>query len=221
MRVKHFPSIFLISNAIGAVILGTHAAFTLSWLGFLVGWTHLRFYKRQPDLSGASTSATGIKGDASETFAFACFFPDAMQPPISFLSEHIFSALVAIRVCTPFSAEDIASGNEQAVARGQAGLPSLLNNNSRGGMRVSGKREEAERRRALALKALDQRLQAASANRAQQPAEPSASQQQQQQQPQQPSQPQAASTPSPPAPKVSPGENMLGETNYNPDTSSS
>jgi hypothetical protein len=33
--------------------------------------TYLRFYKRQPDLTGTSNGA-GIKGDASETFAFAC-----------------------------------------------------------------------------------------------------------------------------------------------------
>jgi hypothetical protein len=56
------------------------------------------------------------------------------------------------------------SGNEQAAARGEAGLPHLLNNAARGG-RGSGKREEAERRRALALKALDQRLSAASSSK--------------------------------------------------------
>lgn len=210
MRVKHFPSIFLAVNAVGAVVLGTHGAFNLGWLGFLVGWTYLRFYKRQPDLTGTATNDTGIKGDASETFAFACFFPDAVQPAISFVSDQIFAALVAIKVCTPFSAEDIASGNEQVIARGQTGLPNLLNNPNRGGFRVSGKREEAERRRALALKALDQRLQAASANKAPQSTGPTA-----------PipsaSTPSAASTVNP---TIAPGQSMLGETNYNPDSTS-
>lgn len=210
MRVKHFPSIFLAVNAVGAIILGTHGAFNLGWLGFLIGWTYLRFYKRQPDLTGTSTNGAGIKGDASETFAFTCFFPDAMQPAVSFVADQLFAALVAIKVCTPFSAEDIASGNEQVIARGQAGLPNLFNNPNRGGFRVSGKREEAERRRALALKALDQRLQAASASRAQQPTGPAA--------PAQPSStPPAASTVNP---TIAPGQSMLGETNYNPDSTS-
>ncbi|KAF3490544.1 uncharacterized protein GIQ15_00061 [Arthroderma uncinatum] len=206
VRVKHFPAIFLLLNFIGALFLGTDVAFHLSWLGLLISWTFLRFFKYQPDLSGTSTGGPGIKGDASDTFAFACFFPDAVQPPITFVSDHIFALLVAIRICTPFSAEDVASGNEQALARGEAGLPSLLNNNVRGPLR-SGKREEAERRRALALKALDQRLQAASSNKGPQPpVAPSA---------------QSSQTPAtaPTAPAVSAGETMLGETSYTPDRS--
>ncbi|EER23417.1 hypothetical protein D8B26_001522 [Coccidioides posadasii str. Silveira] len=206
MRVKHFPAIFLALNAIGAMVLGMDTTFNLSWLGFLIGWSYLRFYKRQPDLSGTSTQSLGIKGDASETFAFACFFPDVIQPPITFISDRIYSILVALRVCTPFSAEDIASGNQQAIARGEAGLPSLLNPTGRADVRSMGKREEAERRRALALKALDQRLQAASANRAQPATNAAAS-----------CQPPPQSTPQSMAPAVAPGQSMLGETSYTPD----
>jgi hypothetical protein len=207
MRVKHFPALFLLLNAVSGFFIGTDAAFNLAWLGFLTSWTYLRFYKRQPDLSGTSTHGPGIKGDASETFAFACLFPDVMQPPISFIADRIYSFLVALRVCTPFTAEDIASGNEQAIARGEAGLPSFLNNSGRmgGGMRVTGIREEAERRRALALKALDQRLQAATASRAQQQSAPSVPSPQPQQQPA--------------APIVAPGQSMLGETSYTPEHS--
>ncbi|DAA76555.1 TPA_exp: Uncharacterized protein A8136_7232 [Trichophyton benhamiae CBS 112371] len=208
IRVKHFPAIFLLLNFIGALFLGTDVAFHLSWLGLLISWTFLRFFKYQPDLSGTSTSGRGIKGDASDTFAFACFFPDAIQPPINFVAERIFAILVAIRICTPFSTEDVASGNEQVLARGEAGLPSLLNNNVRGTPR-SGKREEAERRRALALKALDQRLQSASSNRAAQQAAASAA----------PSSQTLAPAATPTAPVVPAGETMLGETNYTPDRS--
>jgi hypothetical protein len=204
MRVKHFPAFFLLLNTLSGIILGTDTAAILSWLGLLASWTYLRFYKYQPDLSSMATSSHGIKGDASETFAFACFFPDAIQPPIAFVADKIYAVLVSLRMCTPFSAEDIASGNEQALARGQAGLPNLLNN-GRGasGLRGMGRREEAERRRALALKALDQRLQAATAGRPQ--AQPSAS-----------SQP-VSSQPQTMAPTVSSGQGMLGETNYTPD----
>lgn len=107
------------------------------------------------------------KGDASETFAFAYFWPDVVQPPIAAVADGLYNAFVAIRVITPFSAEEVETGNVQATARGEGGLPSLLNQGGRRG--GGGKREEAERRRALALKALDQRLHAATTNK-QQPA---------------------------------------------------
>ena len=164
MRVKHFPAIFLLVNAISGLLLGTDTAAIFAWVGLVIAWTYLRFYKRQPDLSSTVTGSQGLKGDASETFAFAAFFPDRVQPPISFICDQIYILLVNMRLCTPFSNEDIESGNQQAAARGEAGLPSLLNNGRRTGM-GTGKREEAERRRALALQALDQRLSAAIANR--------------------------------------------------------
>lgn len=210
MRVKHFPALFLLLNAIGGIVFGTDTAAILSWLGIMTSWTYLRFYKRQPDLSGTSTSELGIKGDASETFAFAYFFPDSLQPPISFVSDKVYTVLVSLRICTPFSDEDVASGNEQAMARGEAGLPNLLQNGGRvgGGARGSGKREEAERRRAIALKALDQRLQAATAGRNQPrstPTPPPQSQSQQQSRPV--------------TPAIPKGQSMLGETNYTPENS--
>ncbi|MCJ1418991.1 hypothetical protein MMC32_005342 [Xylographa parallela] len=165
IRVKHFPAIFLTANTVSGVVFGTHTAAVLAWLGFLTSWTYLRFYKRQPDLSGTNTGGTTLRGDASETFAFAYFWPDLVHGPVAAVTDSVFNLLVAARICTPFSAEDIQTSNDHANARGEAGLPSLINQGSRRG--GSGKREEAERRRALALKALDQRLQAATANRQQ------------------------------------------------------
>lgn len=171
VRVKHFPAIFLIANTISGVVFFTDTAAILSWLGFLTSWTYLRFYKRQPDLSSTNTGGGTLRGDASETFAFAYFWPDVVHGPVAALADGIYNILVSLRICTPFSAEEIESSNEQATARGEGGLPSLMNQGSRrGGGR---KREEAERRRALALKALDQRLQAATAHR--QPSTPAPS----------------------------------------------
>jgi hypothetical protein len=195
MRVKHFPALFLLLNTISGFAFGTDTAAILAWLGIVVSWTYLRFYKRQPDLTGTS-NGTGIKGDASETFAFACLFPDVMQPPIAFAADQIYALLVAVKILTPFSEDEIASGNEQVLARGEAGLPTLLS--ARGGARGAGKREEAERRRAIALKALDRRLQNATVPRPQPSlGEPS-------------SQPAAAAS-------AASGQSMLGETSYNPD----
>ena len=161
--MKHFPAIFLAANTFSGIVLGTDTALVLGWLGFLTSWTYLRFYKKQPDLASASTGSYQIRGDASETFAFAYFWPDALQPAIAAVADSLYNALVALHICTPFSVEEIESGNEQATARGEGGLPSLLEPGSRRG--GGGKREEAERRRALALKVLDQRLHAASVNR--------------------------------------------------------
>ena len=164
IRVKHFLAIFLTANTISGFAFGTDTALVLAWLGFMTSWTYLRFYKRQPDLSGTNTGGSVLRGDASETFAFAYFWPDAVHPPIAAAANMIYNVFVALRICTPFSAEEVESSNEQATARVDGGLPSLLNQETRRG---SGKREEAERRRALALKALDQRLHAATANRQQ------------------------------------------------------
>ena len=162
IRVKHFPAIFLVANTISAVLFLTDEASVLSWIGFMSSWTYLRFYKRQPDLSGTSTGGNTARGDASETFAFAYFWPDVVHAPVAAISDSIFDVLVALNLCVPFSAEEVETSNQQVNARGD-GLPSLTNpSGKRGG---ASKREEAERRRALALKALDQRLQAASASR--------------------------------------------------------
>lgn len=160
MRVKHFPTIFVAANMLSGPLLGTDTAFWLSLTGFLVSWIYLRFYR----ISEITSSATGgegatMKGDASDTFAFVAFFPDAAHPVLAPVCDGIYDALVRFKLCTPFSDEAIEAGNESAASRSD-GLPSIMN--GRGG---GGRRAEAERRRALALKALDQRLNAAAANR--------------------------------------------------------
>ncbi|KAF2749196.1 DUF1751-domain-containing protein [Sporormia fimetaria CBS 119925] len=189
MRVKHFPAIFLLANTISGILLGTETAMFLAWFGFFTAWVYLRFYRISPSLSSAATGdGSVIKGDASDTFAFAHFFPDPIQGPIGQISDQIYNTLITLGVCTPFSAEDIDAGNEQASARAEGGLPSIMNPSSRGG-KGGASRAEAERRRAIALKALDQRLHAAQA-RAQAPTP-------------------VTSTSSPAA--------MLGETNYEPE----
>ena len=160
MRVKHFPAVFLALNTISGLVLGTDTALVLAWLGLVTTWVYLRFFKRQPDLSSTNSDTGGIKGDASETFAFATFFPDVVQPPIATVCDQIFNLLCILKLCTPFSDEDVATSNEHAAARSDAGLPNFVKQ-SRGRKGMS-KREEVERRRALALRALDQRLNTAS-----------------------------------------------------------
>ncbi|KAK5270785.1 hypothetical protein LTR96_004063 [Exophiala xenobiotica] len=190
MRVKHFPAVFLAVNTLSGLLLGTDTALILAWYGLITTWTYLRFYKRQPDFASTSSDSGGLKGDASETFAFATFFPDIIQPPVAAFCNHVFILLCNLKLCTPFSDDDIATGNEQAAARGEAGLPTF--NRQARGARGMTKRDEAERRRALALKALDERLNAASIRAATQHNAPS-------------------------VPNLPQGQEMLGQTDYRPD----
>jgi hypothetical protein len=153
MRVKHFTAVFLLANTLAGMVIGTETAMFLSWFAFFTSWTYLRFFRSSPLMASSATGDTEtVRGDASDTFAFAYFFPEPLHGPIAKISDYVYDALVSLRVCTPFSSDDVDIGNEQAMARAEGGgLPS---NTTRGG----GKREEAERRRALALKALNQRL---------------------------------------------------------------
>lgn len=169
IRVKHFCALFLLVNTLSGPLFGTDVAVVLAWLGFLAGWSYLRFYKRSfPDLE--QNQAPSLKGDASETFAIAYFFPEPLHRPVASISDVVYNALVAVKICTPFSAADISAGNSRAEARGDVTLNTLFGGGGGGGgSRGSGSgppvpgsaRAEAERRRALALKALDMRLHAA------------------------------------------------------------
>lgn len=161
-RIKHFPTIFVAANILSGPLLGTDTASWLAFFGFFVSWIYLRFY-RTSEISSSATGGEGatMKGDASDTFAFVAFFPDAVHPFLAPVCDSVYSTLVQMRLCSSFSDEAIEAGNESAAARGE-GLPSTMN--ARGGA-GGGRRAEAERRRALALKALDQRLNAAAASR--------------------------------------------------------
>ncbi|EUC38934.1 hypothetical protein COCVIDRAFT_30021 [Bipolaris victoriae FI3] len=191
MRVKHFPAIFLLTNTLSGIIIGTETAMYLAYFGFMTAWIYLRFYRISPSLSSTATGeGSFIRGDASDTFSFAHFFPEPIQTPLGAFADGVYNTLVSLQVCTPFSDRDIDAGNEQATARAEGGLPSIMNPNSRGG-RGGATRAEAERRRALALEALNQRLNAAASRG------PSAS--------------------APAAVSVSGPSQSLGETNYEPD----
>lgn len=146
---------------LGLTPLLSRAALWQAAYGFLASWTYLRFYKTVfPDLD--ASQPTSLRGDASETFAFAEFFPAPVKPAIAALADQIFAILVAVRLCTPFSAADVSA------ARGDV-LPRRNNGGGGGG---GGARAEAERRRAIALRALDQRLNAATSAAVKQPTGP-------------------------------------------------
>ena len=163
IRIKHFPVLFLLIQTLLSLAVGNGSAMLLAWLGFMTSWIYLRFYRRTRLLSTSHTGeGSTICGDASETFAFAHFFPDPIHTPILVMSNFFYKCLVSLKLHTPFTAEDVEASNEQANARHDFGLPDITNQgfyNDRG----SNREEEAGRRKALALKALDQRLSQSSA----------------------------------------------------------
>lgn len=191
LRVPRFPLLYILSILLLTLTpLLTIASFLLAVYGFLSSWVYLRFYKHAfPDLETSQPSS--LRGDASETFAFAEFFPDPVKPAVVSLSTTVFDVLVSMRICTPFSAADVSAsrGENSFIQRGAPG----------------GARAEAERRRALALKALDQRLHAATAKAATAPPPPAGPSVQVQPQ----ANTQTAMTTQP--------THTLGETNYVPD----
>ncbi|KAI5928069.1 eukaryotic integral membrane protein-domain-containing protein [Camillea tinctor] len=195
LRVPRFPLLYIgLVTILTLTPLLTSASFFLAVFGLVTSWTYLRFYKTIfPDLD--SSQPTSMRGDASETFAFAEFFPGPVKPFVAAFTDQIFNVLVAMRICTPFSQADISAAQ---------GNP-FLQRSAPGGVRA-----EAERRRALALKVLDQRLHAATAS----PAGRS-----QPQVPVQPSGPTIQTQPQPntQAAMTSQPTSILGETNYNPD----
>lgn len=195
MRVPRFPLLYIgIVTILSLTPLLSRAAFWLALFGFLTSWTYLRFYKSVfPDLD--SSQSASLRGDASETFALAEFFPGPVKPVVAAFADHVFDAMVAMHLCTPFSQADVSAARGDRFS--QRGTPGSA-------------RAEAERRRAIALKALDQRLSATTAGApssspSQPPAHPIGPTVQTQPQ----TSTQAAMTSEPDA--------MLGETKFEPD----
>ncbi|KAG6043174.1 hypothetical protein E4U39_004869 [Claviceps sp. Clav50 group G5] len=191
LKVPRLPLLYIgIVTVLSLTPLLTRATVWQALFGFLSSWTYLRFYKAVfPDLD--SSQPASLRGDASETFAFAEFFPGPVKPFVAGLSEQIFNILVMMRLCVPFSHADMSiARGERSLQRGTPGSA----------------RAEAERRRALALKALDQRLSAASAGaQSKAPAQPSGATVQTQPQP-------SAHTA-----MASKSDGILGETRFEPD----
>ncbi|KAK5997031.1 hypothetical protein PT974_02381 [Cladobotryum mycophilum] len=192
LRVPKFPIIYIsIITLLSLTPLLSRAAFWLAIFGFQTSWTYLRFYKTVfPDLE--TSQPMSLRGDSSETFAWAEFFPGPVKPFFAALADQVFSVLVAIHICKPFGDMGTNRGDNFL----QRGTPGSA-------------RAEAERRRAIALKALDQRLQAATTTQAPRPSIP----------PAQPSGPTVQIQPQPStqtAMRSEPGP-MLGETKFDPD----
>ncbi|GAA5952772.1 hypothetical protein JCM21900_005796 [Sporobolomyces salmonicolor] len=133
MRVKSLPMLYVTFSNI-VCVFGYQSPYILIQFGWLVSWLYLRFVKQN--------EGTEFRGDRSETFAFQSWFPPFIQKYVARLSSLVFNLAIKLHVLQPWS--DIESAG--SVASYQA-IP--------GG---AGARAEAERRRAMALEALDRRM---------------------------------------------------------------
>ncbi|KAF8604109.1 DUF1751-domain-containing protein [Ceratobasidium sp. AG-I] len=146
MRVKGLPMAYVTFSNIMCII-GYQAPFILIQFGWLVSWVWLRFYKRtvlEGSLGGVTTH-----GDRSETFAFINWFPPFAHKPVSMLANFVYDNAVRFKLVHPSGSPGTEEDDLELNNGGYAALP-------------GGARAEAERRRAMALKALDQRMAAAS-----------------------------------------------------------
>lgn len=141
IRVKRLPMLYVTFSNIMCIV-GYQVPFILIQFGWLVSWVYLRFYKRTGSEVGNTLAGGMVEtyGDRSEAFAFVHWFPPFLHTPVSMLSVAVYDIAVRLRLVQPYpTSPDLELGG------GYAALP-------------GGARAEAERRRAMALKALDQRL---------------------------------------------------------------
>ncbi|KAL7828751.1 hypothetical protein SRHO_G00323850 [Serrasalmus rhombeus] len=133
IRLKAAPALALLALSILrlAGLLDSSAPLAGCGYGALAGWVYLRFYQRH----------SRGRGDMSDHFAFASFFPEALQPAVGFVAGLVHAALVKIKVC------------RKMVKRYDVGAPSSITISLPGT-----DPQDAERRRQLALKALNERL---------------------------------------------------------------
>lgn len=135
--------------------------------GFFAAWVYLRFVKFQE----GQAAADGFRGDRSDAFAFHMWFPPPVQsvllqirasepppliadvdrrylcrPYIAAAGNFVFKLCVRLGLVRAWGSDEFSSGGAYSLLPGPGGA-----------------RAEAERRRALALKALDARLQGGSA----------------------------------------------------------
>ncbi|GCB77722.1 transmembrane protein 115 [Scyliorhinus torazame] len=132
VQMKDVPMVLLaIIGVLRLTMLLSSSLLTSYGFGLLSSWVYLRFYQKH----------SRGRGDMSDHFAFATFFPEILQPPVSMVANVIYSVLVKIRIC------------KKAVKRYDVGAPSSITISLPGT-----DPQDAERRRQLALKALNERL---------------------------------------------------------------
>lgn len=91
VRLKAAPALVLLLLALLRLsgLLDSSGPLAAYSYGALSGWVYLRFYQKH----------SRGRGDMSDHFAFASFFPEALQPAVGLLAGLVHSALVKMKVC--------------------------------------------------------------------------------------------------------------------------
>ncbi|XP_038626619.1 transmembrane protein 115 [Tachyglossus aculeatus] len=132
VRMKVVPMLLLLSLVLLRLTTLVQSNVLASYgFGVLASWIYLRFYQRH----------SRGRGDMSDHFAFATFFPEILQPVVGLLANLVHGLLVKAKVC------------RKTVKRYDVGAPSSITISLPGT-----DPQDAERRRQLALKALNERL---------------------------------------------------------------
>ncbi|CAF0933289.1 unnamed protein product [Didymodactylos carnosus] len=94
LKQDHVPLLIILISTLLYVInaVPVHFLIMLSF-GIFISWTYLRFFQLHKN---------GSRGDQSNTFSFASFFPPPIQPVISVLANTVFELFVRIKICKPF-----------------------------------------------------------------------------------------------------------------------
>jgi len=134
LRNRHVPILVLLLAIIVNIFGGVSG--TYPWLfgmGLMTSWTYLRFYQKHNNKT---------TGDSADHFMFASFFPEPISPVVGVVANTVFSLLVRMKIC------------KRQVHRYNMAAPSGSITVSLPGTNA----EDAERRRQIALKALNERL---------------------------------------------------------------
>lgn len=137
LRAKHLPALLLALECATALFFGFAQPFT--FFGVLFSWTYLRFFQKR----GATV------GDHSAEFAFSTLLPEQMQGLVTPLESAVWKVLVLFRCCpkdpSPLAGQpsDLEEGNPVFGAQVTLAKASTF---------------DSERRRALAMQAIDERM---------------------------------------------------------------
>ncbi|GAA5845030.1 hypothetical protein JCM9279_005410 [Rhodotorula babjevae] len=140
VRVKSLPMLYVTFSNI-ACVLGYISPYILIQFGWLAAWFYLRFFKYNEGVD--------FRGDRSETFAFHNWFPPFIQKYVQAAAGFAFSLAVKFHLLPAWGLDP-----ESGVPGSGSGYTQV----------PGGQRAEAERRRQLALEALDRRMQAPPTN---------------------------------------------------------
>ncbi|KAJ2735530.1 hypothetical protein IW152_001451 [Coemansia sp. BCRC 34962] len=139
-RMNELPGVYTLLAPIMFTLLSDLGSVLLVNIGFLEAFVYLRFYRREGSLYG----------DRSEAFAFTTFFPEFVQPLIARLSSALYGVAVACKLITS------DEGYRQQNVDLEAGLGSSSSNEL--DTLAVPEDSNADRRKAIAAKALEMRL---------------------------------------------------------------